>query len=106
MTTTIPASTIDELTEKATRLVFECSTLALAGSDRSDLLLKAGAAVTAAMQVGASFTDIHLQAKYRLIKYLLDCEIPGHVSTLALDGDIDNPTNSLGERVHVGQVAA
>lgn len=105
-TTTIPASAIDELTERAIRLAVECDKLALAGSDTSVVLQELGVVRKAATDAGASFADIHLQAKYRLIKYLLDCEDPTYVAALAVDGDLDHPINSLGEKLDLTGAAA
>jgi hypothetical protein len=105
-TTTITASAIDDLTERAIRLAVEVDKLALAGSDTSVVLQKLDVARKAATDAGASFADIHRQADERLIEEIRNRWNPEHEGALAVDGDLDHPVNARGEVVDLTRAAA
>ncbi|WP_306317245.1 MULTISPECIES: hypothetical protein [unclassified Streptomyces] len=108
MTDTTTTPTLAELTELAVRYAFEEDKARLAGvvgDNCRQLLEKSDAAQNAAMAAGASFTDIHRQANERLIEEIRNRWTPGYIGTLAIDGDLDHPENSLGEIVDLTETA-
>jgi len=104
--TTTETTTVEALRERAIALGVEDQKALRAGDFEAPVREMAYEAFTAAHTAGVRIGDLADAVTLRYAVYLLNTLQPGFVQTLALDGDLEHPTNAFGETVDLTGAAA
>jgi hypothetical protein len=100
MTSTVTqAATVEELSEHAIALSVEAFKAHRAGAHTAPVVQMPFGAIAAAHRAGGSITTICREADLRYAAHLINIHtLPGYEETAALDGDLDHPENTRGEK--------
>ncbi|WP_372344710.1 hypothetical protein [Streptomyces sp. KL116D] len=105
-TTTTTAPALDELRERAIALGVEARKAEWAGDRTSPVHDMADHAMMELQRTDSFSLAACDQINIRFATYLFNLTEPGYIATIAFDGDLLHPMNSLGEKLDLTGVAA